>query len=71
MIFLLGLAGLAIRIWLWMRKSTARMLGRAETERDALKETLERVEKARKVRLKLRGNLGYLGGMRDKYQRDE
>lgn len=71
MVFLLGLAGLAIRIWLWTRKSTARLLGRAEANRDALQETLDRVEKARKVRLKLRGNPGYLGRVRDKYERDE
>lgn len=70
MIFLLSIAGFAIRIWLWMRKSTARVLGRTEAERDSLKETLKRVEKARKARLKLRGNPGYLGGMRDKYDRD-
>ena len=69
MTFLLGLAGLVIRVFLWMRKSTARMLGRTEAERDRLKETLDRVEKARKARRKLRRTPGYLG-MRDKYDRD-
>lgn len=70
MTFLLGLAGLAIRIFLSLRRSTARMLGRASAERDALEETLNRVEKAREARRRLRRAPGYLG-MRDKYDRDQ
>lgn len=69
--FLLGLAGIGIKIWLWMRGNANRMLGRAEAERDALKETLSRVEKAQAARRKLRGNLGYLGRVPDKYDRDQ
>ena len=68
--FLLGIAGIGIRIWMWMRKSTARTLGRTEAELDSLKETLKRVEKARKIRLKLRDNPDYPGRVRDKYRRD-
>ncbi len=69
--FLLGLAGIAIRIWLWIRSNTARLLGRTEAERDALKETLKRVEKAHRARLRLRDNPDYLGRVRKKYERDE
>lgn len=74
MTFLLGLAGIVIRGWLWVRSNTARLLGHTEAERDSLKETLKRVKKARKARRKVRknsGTPGYLGGVRDKYQRDD
>ncbi len=54
-----------------MRGNANRMLGRAEAERDALKETLTRVEKAQAARRKLRGNPGYLGRVRNKYDRDQ
>jgi hypothetical protein len=47
------------------------MLGRAESERDALKETLSRVEKAHEARRKLRRTPGYFGRVRDKYNRDQ
>lgn len=69
--FLLGLAGIGIKVWLWMRGNANRMLGRAEAERDALKETLSRVEKAQAARRELSRTPNYLGGVSDKYDRDE
>ncbi len=68
---LLSLAGIGIKIWLWMRGNANRMLGRAEAERDVLKETLDRVEKAQAARRELHRTPNYLGGVPDKYNRDK
>ncbi len=65
----LAIAGVALRVFLAMRRSTARLLGRAESERDALKETLDRVEKAREARMRVRDSTP--DSVRDKYNRDK
>jgi len=70
MSFIISLVfGLGLRIWLAMRKSTARLLGRAESERDALKEVLDNVEKSKKARERLRDNPDLRKRLRDKYTR--
>lgn len=71
MTFLLGLAGIAIKIWLWTRNNANRMLGRAEADRDRMKETLTRVENAQRARRRLLDNPTYFGSLRDKYNRDD
>ena len=65
---LLAIGGVILRVFLSMRRSTARLLGRAESERDALKETLDRVEKAHEARMRVRKSTP--GSVRDKYNRD-
>ncbi len=69
--FLLGLAGIGIRLWLWMRGNANRMLGRAEAERDTLRKALNRVEKAQAARRELHRTPNYLGRVPDKYNRDK
>ena len=65
----LAVAGVVLRVFLAMRRSTARLLGRAESERDALKETLARVEKAHEARMRVGDSTP--SSVRDKYNRDK